>query len=388
MSPSSSQAESVVSRARSVRNVTLVGVAVNSVLTVGQIIVGLLANAFSLVADAMHTLSDLFADFMVLAAGKQSANPADTDHPYGHGRIETIATLVLGVSLVVVGIGFLWVSGMRLQAMGDQPPVHPAALVMALVTLLGKEALFRYTLAGGRRLKSPMLEANAWHARSDAASTLVVTIGIGGSLAGYPFLEPLAAAVVGFIILRTGALQSWRAVRELIDTGLPKEELNRLRQTINDTPGVAGLHDLRTRRMAHRVLCDAHVQVDPRITVSEGHYISESVLVAVHRAHPDIGEVLVHIDTEDDDMGWIFDEHAVRLPDRTAVLADLASLIGECLPLHRLQLHYLDGQVEIEAYFSPDAPLPDVGTLKQRVDTWLGDRPCYRGVTFYRVLGS
>ncbi len=382
-----SQSENASARARSIRNVTLVGVAINSTLTLGQIVVGLFANAFSLVADAMHTLSDLVADFMVLAAGKQGAHPADLDHPYGHGRIETVATLVLGVSLVVVGVGFLWASGMRLQTMENQPPLHSAALVMALVALLGKEFLFRYTLVGGRRLKAPMLEANAWHARSDAASSLVVAIGVGGSLAGYRFLEPLAAAVVGFMILRMGVLQSWHALRELIDTGLPGEELVRLRQTINDTPGVAGLHDLRTRRMAHRVLCDAHVQVDPRITVSEGHYISESVLLAVRRAHSEIGEVLVHIDAEDDDMERLFAERAERLPDRAAVLADLVALIGENPPLQRLQLHYLDGQIEIEAYFPPNAPLPDAETLKQRVDAWLGERPCYRRVTFHRVLG-
>ncbi|MDR2207559.1 MAG: cation diffusion facilitator family transporter [Azoarcus sp.] len=387
MSPSSSQSEKAVTgRARSIRNVTLVGIATNSVLIVGQIIVGLLANAFSLVADAMHTLSDLVADFMILIAGRKGADPADLDHPYGHGRIETVATLILGVSLITVGIGFLWASGMRLQTMGNQPLLHPAAFVMAIFSLVGKEFLFRYTLAGGRRLNAPMLEASAWHARSDAASSLVVAIGIGGSLAGYPFLEPLAAAVVGFLILRMGVLQGWRAVRELIDTGLPKEDLIRLRQTISDTPGVTGLHDLRTRRMANRVLCDAHVQVDSRISVSEGHYISESVLLAVRRAHPEIGEMLVHIDIEDDDVEQLFAECAERPLDRAAVLADLASLTGESLPLQRLQLHYINGQVEIEACFSPDAPVPDAETLRQRVDAWLAERPHYRGVTFYRPV--
>ncbi|MDR0233226.1 MAG: cation diffusion facilitator family transporter [Zoogloeaceae bacterium] len=375
-------------RARSIRNITLVGVAINATLTVGQIVVGLFANAFSLVADAMHTLSDLVSDFMVLAAGKQGANPADLDHPYGHGRIETVATLALGISLVAVGFGFLWASGIRLQSMASQPPIHPAALVMALVALVGKEFLFRYTLAGGRRLNAPMLEANAWHARSDAASTLVVTIGIGGSLAGFPFLEPLAAAVVGFIILRMGVIQTWNAVRELIDTGLPDEELARLRETIGATPGVTGLHDLRTRRMANRVLCDAHVQVDPRITVSEGHYIAESTLLSVRRTHPEIGEVLVHIDAEEDDVEQLFAERAGRLPNRAAVLADLAPLIGENLPLQRLQLHYLEGQVEVEAYVSPDAPLPDIETLKRQVDAWLSERPAYRKISFYRILES
>lgn len=387
MSPSPQQSgHALAERARSIRNITLVGIATNSALAFGQVLVGLFANAFSLVADAMHTLSDLAADFMVLAAGKQGANPADLEHPYGHGRIETIAALVLGVSLLVVGIGFLWVSGTRLQTMDSQPPLHPVALVMAFVSLLGKEILFRYTLAGGRRLNAPMLEANAWHARSDAASSLVVAIGIGGSLAGYRFLEPLAAAVVGFLILRVGVLQSWRAGRELIDTGLPGEELTRLRQTICATPGVTGLHDLRTRRMAQRVLCDAHIQVDPRVTVSEGHSISENVTRAVCREHPEIGEVLVHIDTEDGEMERLSAERIGQLPDRAAVLADLAAFVGSNLPIERLQLHYLDGQVEVEAFVSEEEPFLAPEILKLCVGAWLAKRPCYRKVRFYRAL--
>ncbi|MDR0564890.1 MAG: cation diffusion facilitator family transporter, partial [Azoarcus sp.] len=366
-------------RARTIRRVTLAAIGTNTALTLGQIAVGLFANAFSLVADAMHTLSDLMTDFMVLAAGKHGANPADLDHPYGHGRIETVATLILGAVLLAVGIGFLWASGMRLQTMGNQPPLHPAALVMALVTLAAKELLFRFTLAFAHRLKAPLLEANAWHARSDAASSLVVAIGIGGSLAGYSFLEPLAAAVVGFLISRMGIQQSWRAVRELIDTGLSNEELARLHQTICSVPGVKGLHDLRTRRMANRVLCDAHVQVDPRITVSEGHFISENVSIAVRQTHPDIGEVLVHIDTECDDTADLSQQ---RPPDRGKVLADLADIIGGNIPLYRLQLHYIDGQVEVEVYFSPDAPLPDPAALKQRTEAWLPAQPHYRGLCF------
>ncbi|MDR2925814.1 MAG: cation diffusion facilitator family transporter [Azoarcus sp.] len=385
LSPPQSSGNALAARARSIRNVTLVGIGINSVLAFGQIVIGLFANAFSLVADAMHTLSDLAADFMVLVAGKQGANPADLDHPYGHGRIETIAALVLGVSLLAVGIGFLWASGMRLQAVGSQPPLHPVALVMAFVSLFGKEALFRYTLAGGRRLNAPMLEANAWHARSDAASSLVVAIGIGGGLAGYRFLEPLAAAVVGFLILRVGVLQSWQAGRELIDTGLSGEELARLRQTICGTLGVAGLHDLRTRRMAQRVLCDAHIQVDPRATVSEGHFISENVSRAVCREHPEIGEVLVHIDTEDGEMEQLFAERIGQLPNRAAVLADLAAFIGADLSVERLQLHYIGGRVEVEAFVSEEEPLPEAEILNQRIAAWLAERPCYRRVSFYRM---
>ncbi|MDR3212391.1 MAG: cation diffusion facilitator family transporter [Azoarcus sp.] len=376
-------------RSRAIRRATLVAIITNAALTLGQIVVGLFANAFSLVADAAHTLSDLVTDFMVLMAGRHSADPADLDHPYGHGRIETATSLLLGASLAVVGVGFLWTSGIRLQNMGTQAALHPAALAMALTTLAAKETLFRFTLAAGRRLNAPLLEANAWHARSDAASSLVVAIGIGGSLAGYPFLEPLAAAVVGFLILHMGIRLGWRAVRELIDTGLPPEELARLRQTIVETPGVAGLHELRTRRMAQRVLCDAHVQVDPRITVSEGHYISDSVALAVRGIHPDISEVLVHIDTEDDGPVMPAGE---RLPTRAAVTSALAALIGESaasasdLPFQRLQVHYFDRHIEVEVCFAPGAPPADTDALKRRTDAWLAAHPQYRKIVYYHRI--
>ncbi|MDR1062406.1 MAG: cation diffusion facilitator family transporter [Azoarcus sp.] len=388
MPPLTSGDESAT-RARAIRRVTLVAIATNSALTLGQIAIGLFAHAFSLVADAVHTLSDLITDFTVLAAGRHGADPADLDHPYGHGRIETATSLLLGASLAAVGIGFLWTSGIRLQHMDTQTPLHPAALIMALFTLAAKEMLSRFTFAAGRRLRAPLLEANAWHARSDAASSLVVAIGIGGSLAGYPFLEPLAAAVVGFLILRMGIRLGWNAVRELIDTGLSPEELARLRQTIVETPGVAGLHELRTRHMAQHVLCDAHVQVDPRITVSEGHYISDSVAVAVRAAHPEVSEVLVHIDIEDDDRAASGDE---CLPPRAAVIAELAALVGEkdenigALPFQRLQLHYFDRHIEAEVYFSPEAHPACIDALKQRTDAWLTAHPRYRKITYYILL--
>ncbi|HNQ76618.1 MAG TPA: cation diffusion facilitator family transporter, partial [Pseudothauera hydrothermalis] len=315
-----------LSRGASIQRVTLVAIVTNAALAIGQVIVGLFANAFSLVADATHTLSDLLTDIMVLFAARSGAEPADKNHPYGHGRIETVASLALGVVLVGVGLGFLWSAGLRLQNIDQLPSLHPAALAMAIFTLAAKEGLFRFTLRAARRLQAPVLEANAWHARSDAASSLVVAAGIGGSLAGYPFLEPLAAAVVGFLIVHMGVRLAWRAVRELIDTGLNEEELERLRRTICQTPGVIGLHDLRTRRMADKVLCDAHVRVEPRITVSEGHRISDAVYFRVRAAHPEVQEMLVHIDAEDD--GELQVVPPGPLPDRQQVTTLVHELLG------------------------------------------------------------
>ncbi|WP_345793113.1 cation diffusion facilitator family transporter [Thauera sp. JM12B12] len=369
-------------RSRGIQRATLVAILTNSTLALGQVFIGLFANAFSLVADAAHTLSDLVTDLLVLIAGRRSADPADGDHPYGHARIETATTMLLGAVLGGVGIGFLWNSGVRLQDMDAQPALHPAALAMALFTLLAKEGLFRYTLAAARRLRAPMLEANAWHARSDAASSLVVAAGIGGSLAGYPFLEPLAAAVVGFLILRMGVKLAWNAVGELIDTGLPEEARQRLRRTIQETPGVIGLHEMRTRRMAGRVLCDAHVQVDPRLTVSEGHRVSDSVYLRVRSAHPEVQDVLVHIDPEDD--GDLQVMPPGPLPDRPEITDQMRALLGPGAPApKRIQLHYLGQRIEVEIVLPAPLDQAHMEGLRARHRALLRDQPHYRSIRIF-----
>lgn len=371
-------------RARGIQRATSVAIGTNALLALGQIVIGQFANAFSLVADAAHTLSDLATDILVLLTGRRASRSADHTYPYGPGRLETAATLLLGVILAGVGLGFLWSSGLRLQHMNDAPPLHPAALYMAIFTLAAKEVLFRYTLAAARRLKAPVLEANAWHARSDAASSLVVALGIGGSLAGFPFLEPLAAALVGFLIAGIGLRFVWRSIRELVDTGLSEQELARLRKTIHGTPGVIGLHDLRTRRMADRVLCDAHVQVAPHITVSEGHRISDAVFFRVRAAHPEVRDVLVHIDAEDD--ASLQSAPPRRLPDRAEIVRELGALLGDDLPpLSRVQIHYLGDRVEAEVLLPPEGvgDRLDSAALEARIEALLAARPEYRAISVF-----
>lgn len=372
-------------RSRSIQRVTWIAILTNTVLALAQVVIGLFANAFSLVADAAHTFADLVTDLLVLFASRRSADPADTRHPYGHGRIETATTLFLGAVLGAVGIGFLWSSGLRLQNMAAQPELHVAALAMAVLTLLAKEALFRFTFSAARRLKSALLEANAWHARSDASSSLVVAIGIGGSLAGYPFLEPLAAAVVGFIILSMGMRLAWKALRELIDTGLDERELQRLRHTIEAIPGVIGVHDLRTRRMAGRVLCDVHIQVAPRLTVSEGHLISDLVLLGVRRAHPDIRDILVHIDSEDDrELQAV---PAGPLPTRSEVLARLAPLFGGQLPTDsQVYIHYLGNRLDVDVLLPADFSLPPGSRLHEAAATLVDHDLHYRSIRIFGAL--
>lgn len=374
-------------RARAIQRTTLSAIVINSLLTVGQILVGIAANAWSLVADAMHTLSDLVTDFLVLIAGRRGAQPADRDHPYGHGRIETVVSMLLGTALLMVGVGFLWSSGDRLQHLDEVPQVEMAAIWMALFTLLAKELLFRYMLAAGRKWRSRLLISSAWHARSDAASSLVVAVGIGGSLMGYRFLEPLAAALVGFMILRVGGRFVFEAVRELIDTGLPEAEVASIRATLRATPGVVGLHELRTRRMANRVLCDAHVQVSPRISVSEGHRVAELARFRVREAHPEVLDVLVHVDAEND--GRSEAQSIDTLPDRATLIEEVSQLLDGAVP-ERVLIHYLGRQVELEI-FLPESWLQQpqaLDALKARVRSIVEGRDEIRRISLNVHLAS
>jgi cation diffusion facilitator family transporter len=366
------------------RTVTWVSVAVNLALTVTQIVVGTLAHAQSLVADGFHSLSDLVADFMVLVANFHSRHPADADHPYGHHRIETVASFALGLLLVATGGGILWAAAGRIQHLDDLPKVAPIALWVAAATLAAKEGLFRYMLRVGERLRSPMLIANAWHARSDAASSLVVTAGIAGSLFGYRFLDPIAAVIVGFMILRMGAVFSWDALRELMDEGLSDLEVAAISETVRTTPGVVGLHDIRTRRMAQKILIDAHIQVDGHISVSEGHRIGDEVRRRVLAAHADVLDMLVHIDPEND----LRATSSAQLPDRQELLRHLDTLLGDQrLPEHQyVRLHYLGGHVEAEFFFTATTDPGSLADLQATLaDRLVGD-PYFRSISFSRLI--
>ena len=340
-------------RYREGQKVTWASVAVNIGLTILQIGIGTLAHAQSLVADGFHSLSDLVADFLVLVANFHSRHPADESHPYGHQRIETAASLALGLILFGTGGAILWYAAGRLQHLEMLPAVAPVAFWTALATIGAKEGLFRYMLHVGEKLRSPMLIANAWHARSDAASSLVAACGIGGSLLGMRWLDPLAAVIVGFMILRMGWEFGWEALRELMDEGLSEQALVDIRATLRGTPGVLDVHELRTRRMAHQALVDAHIRVDGRISVSEGHRIAEAARKRVLSGHAQVLDVLVHVDAEDDSQPG--KRSSAELPGREALLDHLREMLGvEERGVERAVFHYLGEKVDAEVFLAPD----------------------------------
>jgi cation diffusion facilitator family transporter len=286
-----SPAERIAAASRS----TWVSVVVNLVLTITQIAIGVVAKSQGLIADGIHSLSDLVADFVVLFASHHSKKDADADHPYGHQRFETAASLVLGTLLLAVGLGMLWSAARKLEAPETVQTVHIMALWVAAGALIAKELLFRYMLSVAKRVKSSMLVANAWHARSDAASSLVVGIGIIGNLAGYPILDPIAALIVGFMVTRMGWGFSWDALHDLMDRAVDEQEVQAIRLTLIETPGVSGVHDVRTRKMGDMVVVDAHIEVDAAISVEAGHDIAVEARQRVLQRHR-VLNLMTHVD--------------------------------------------------------------------------------------------
>jgi len=274
---------------------TWVSVVVNLVLTVLQIAAGIFSKSQALIADGIHSLSDLVADFVVLLASHHSRKDADADHPYGHHRFETAASLVLGLLLLAVGLGMLWSAVRKLESPETVQEVHVLALWVAGGALVSKELLFRYMLAVAKRVKSSMLVANAWHARSDAASSLVVGLGIVGNLAGYPILDPIAALIVGAMVTKMGWAFSWEALHDLMDRAVDEEEVAAIRQTLLDTPGVEGVHDLRTRKMGDMIVVDAHLEVDAGLSVEAGHDIAVAARNRVLQRHR-VLNLMTHLD--------------------------------------------------------------------------------------------
>ncbi|MEM5389362.1 cation diffusion facilitator family transporter [Paraburkholderia phymatum] len=334
---------------RVARKSTYVSIGLNTVLMSVQIVVGVIAHSQALVADGVHSLADLISDFVVLVANRHSGAEPDADHNYGHSRYETVASLFLGGLLISVGVGMLWRAGTRLTDLQHIPAVHMSALAVAVVVLLSKEGLFRYMLHEAQRVRSAMLIANAWHARSDAASSLVVALGILGSLAGVRLLDPIAAAIVGFMVARMGWTFGWDALQDLSDRALDESATADLRTRLMSTPGVRDVHELRTRKMGDFALVDAHILVDPMISVSEGHYIAETARSRV-LVDSRVLDALIHVDPENDAIA----RPPVNLPPRAKIAAEVESaLAAQGLTAATVNLHYLSTGLDVEVTLQP-----------------------------------
>ena len=369
-----------------IRRVTLVGAGVDLVLALAKIGGGFAAQSQSLIADGVHSASDLVTDLLVLLAAKLARGKPDADHPYGHERIETAATVALGVVLIAVGVGIALDSFRRLFHPEELQIPAWWAMAVAAVSVAFKEAVYHYTMRAARRFRSRLLEANAWHARSDAASSLVVIVGVGGALLGLGYLDAVAAVIVSWMIGRMGYRLARRSVEELIDTGLEPEQVEAIRAALMKVGGVRDLHMLRTRQMGPKSLVDVHILLDdPKLSVSEGHQISETARAELIRKFRDVEDVTVHIDPEDDEDVTPGRHLGLRGEIEARLRAAWAG-VPEAEAIRRITLHYLGGRIEVEvelplavALGRDDAPEP----IRRRFEQAVRNDPDVSGV---RVL--
>jgi cation diffusion facilitator family transporter len=328
--------------------VTIIGSIVDFLLGVGKIAVGFISQSQALIADGIHSLSDLVTDFAVLYAAKHSHQEADEEHPYGHGRIETVVTVGLGIALMGVAVGIMIDATNRLFNPDTLFQPGALALSIAIISVFAKEAIYQYTMVIARRYRSNMLKANAWHSRSDAISSIIVMVGIIGSMAGLVYLDSIAAIGVGIMIAKIGWDLAWSSIKELIDTGLDAERVKEIEENILAVDGVTTLHILRTRQIGADALVDVHIQVDPYISVSEAHYISETVRSKLIKEVEEVIDVMVHIDPEDDED---VPPTIEKLPLRQEMMKKMGAAwkdVEEAKQIESVTMHYLEGKIQIE----------------------------------------
>jgi cation diffusion facilitator family transporter len=367
-----------------IRNVTWLAITSNILLTLIKIIFGIVGHSHALIADGLHSLSDLLVGVMTLVAAKYSMQPPDVEHAYGHGRIETLVTIAGGALLLLMAIGLLIDAQRRL--FNPELLLLPTtiSLVAALLSIVIKEALYQYTMYIAKRVRSPMLQTNAWHHRSDAISSVIVFIGVAGSMFGFIWLDAVATIVISFIIGYIGLSLSLPGIKELIDTGLKKEQLLEIKTIIQSVEGVLGLHQLRTRKMGIDVLVDVHILVNPRISVSESHKISKAVRTRLITKIEEIVEVLIHIDFNNDEII----DPTLNLPLRHEIIARLQQYwqpLKANRAIEQITLHYLSGKLTIDV----DLPLnivrdiEDAQRLSQQFSELVVNDPDIQAVNVY-----
>ncbi len=360
---------SLEQRKKETNRITLWGVAVNLFLSIIKILGGIFGQSQALLADGIHSLSDLASDAMVLIAVKHAGEDADEDHPYGHARYETLATVALGILLIGVAAGIAYDAVLRLEHPEQIATPALYTMIIAAISIFSNEGLYHATRAVAQKIRSPLLQANAWHHRSDAVSSIVVLVGVGATYIGYPLLDAIAAILVALMIAKIGLDLSRQSVQELVDTALEPEMVEKIKATILNIDDVRQLHLLRTRRMGHNALVDVHIQVSPKLSVSEGHHITESVEKALIDKFDEINDVTVHIDPEDDEKA----ASCKDLPLRNELLLALNNEWSKHDILKNIDdvtLHYLDGKINVEAYLPLHylKNIKDAAALKQEFE--------------------
>jgi cation diffusion facilitator family transporter len=325
------------------KKVTLMGAFINALLGIIKLAGGVFYHSHALVADGVHSFADLFTDVLVLFASKYGSQDADDSHPYGHQRIETAATLFLAILLIIAGSGIAWHA---IDELIQNTHTIPGwmSLPIICISIVTNESLFHYTRFVGKRIQSQLIIANAWHHRSDAASSAVVLLGLIGSLLGYVALDSIAAIVVGIMIIKMGWDYAWNSIMELVDSAVDPELLAQIGLIIRNVDGVEKMHQLRSRFMGGDILIDVHVLVSSKISVSEGHYIAQKVHNTLLEQVESIKDVTVHVDPEDDEIC----PTSLHLPNRSALEAKLHQVRVDFPEILFWKVHYLNAKMSLD----------------------------------------
>ena len=294
--------ESKTSSAKAGRNATLLGLFVNAFLILLKFIAGIFGDSQALIADAVHSVSDLFTDAVVLFGIKIGRKPPDKEHHFGHARIETLASAIVGLALIGTAVYLGIEAALNIHRHTEHHPTG-IALIGAGVSIALKEALYRYTVLIGQRLKSQLIVANAWHHRSDALSSVAVLLGVAGTLIrpSWHILDALAALIVSFFIIKVGIEILGKTLREFTDTAPRPEIIEKLMQLSRTVEGVMDAHDLRVRTSGGFYQAEIHIVVDGRLTVVEGHRIAKTVEHCLAAEMDELDRVIVHVDPVEED---------------------------------------------------------------------------------------
>ncbi|CAL0316192.1 unnamed protein product [Lupinus luteus] len=392
-------------------NIFRLGLAADIGLAAGKAFTGYLSGSTAIIADAAHSVSDVVLSGIALWSFKVANAPRDKEHPYGHGKFETLGALGISCMLLATGGGIAWHAVDILMGVYSSSPEmvsqalahdhvhghqhgghhhgidmdHPIlALNMTIVSICTKEGLYWITKGVGEKQGSGLMKANAWHHRADAISSVVALIGVGGSILGVKFLDPLAGLLVSGMILKAGAESGYLSIMELVDAAIPAQHLDPIKQTILQADGVEGCHRLRGRRAGSSLYLDVHIEVDPFSSVSAAHDIGENVRRHIHKSHPNVAEVFIHIDpamshgsscTTDQQDSWSInmDRDSVVPAGDTNIERIVSKIISsnfQQMSVERITRHVFQGKIvlQIEVSMPPDIQIRNAEEMAQQAE--------------------
>jgi len=372
-------------RAIDTQKVTLVGMVVDIFLGIAKITVGIMAHSHALIADGIHSFTDAATDVMVILITRVSHMDPDEDHPYGHGKFETLGTVILGSALIAVAGAMAYDSAYRLLFMDiDVTPEWPALLIASL-SIISKEWIYHYTLRAGKRLNSELLIANAWHSRTDALSSIVVLLALIGAMAGYLWLDAVATIIIAIVIGKIGWSLAWDSLKELLETSVPKQQVDEFMAVILAVEGVKDCHSLRARHVGPDIILDVHIQVAPTISVSEGHQISNAVMLKLRESNELVTDITLHIDAEEDLLIAEQIASVKSLPDRIEIEETLHRRWQDLIASEQIlniQIHYLQRKVFLEVMLA--LPARDKETrLLEDLNSKTSDLPWLESIKYW-----